>query len=616
MSVDHIERPGAILPTSHEQLAQEFFKSYCEANAVSDNPGRAFVQYVSHLLMQRGSFDASDEQLADGLTDGALDGGIDAVYTLFNNEPLEPDSDIVIGELPSAAKQGHGELEVVVIQTKMHGMGTTAVEKLIANLPRLMDLSPATNLTTAEFNDAILDRFDIARAAWSALAVRGVKLKFRVALGTMSDLTPLNGETVAKIDELERVLEALPAVTSVDVDLEMAPQLIQRHRQLPPENFTLAYQRSLASGAGTITLVRLADYAAFVDDGSGRVRLSLLDENVRDYQGQVSVNQAISETLASPNGTPFWWLNNGITLICQVATTVGEAVHMTAPKVVNGLQTTRVIHDFLAKNPDSAAHDQLVQVRILTTSDDNQRDAVTRSTNSQTSVDSASLRATDAVQKDIESYFAARSIYYDRRKGSFREQRAKGEAVVSIRDLGQALTAVVLARPDEARGKPSSLLKDDTRYAQIFNSTVSLDLYLFVVRLDERVVGALASAAANLPGVQRRYLKLHVLTAVVAAKLGYWTTGTARLSTLLTTWQPSDDEVIQALRVVQLSLKNYSASSSSSLEKATKVQGFTSVLAGVPWNDVPAWLYEQDQEGEAAQAAIDGTDAHPGYDDI
>ena len=603
------------MPTSHEQLVQEFFKSYCDTVSVPSSPGRAFVQYVSHLLIQRGQFEASDEQLMDGITDGALDGGIDAVYTIFNNEPLEPDSDIVLGELPSAAKQGHGELEVVVVQTKMHGMGTTAVEKLIANLPRLMNLSPATDLSSNEFNDAVLERFDIARAAWSALAVRGVRLKFRVALGTMSDLTPLSSETAAKIGELRRTLEELAAVSSVSVDLEMAPQLIQRHRLLPPENFTLPYQRSLASGSGTITLVKLSDYAAFVDDGTGRVRLSLLDENVRDYQGQVAVNQAISDTLASPSGTPFWWLNNGITLICQVATTVGEAVHMTAPKVVNGLQTTRVIHDYLAKNPGADARDQLVQVRILTTSDDNQRDGVTRSTNSQTSVDSASLRATDSVQKDIESYFAARGFYYDRRKGSFREQQAKGEVVVSIRDLGQALTAVVLARPDEARGKPSSLLKDDQRYSQIFNSTVSLDLYLFMVRLDERVGAALITPSAAVSGVQRRYLKLHVLTAVVAAKLGYWSTGASRLSGLLTTWMPSDEEVVAALRVVQASLRIFTSSSFSSLEKATKVQGFTTTLAAVGWADVSAWLAEIETEESSAED-LEGEYVDSGFDEF
>ncbi len=600
------------MPTSHEQLAQEFFKSYCDTFPVSNNRGEAFVQYVSHLLIQRGQFDASDEQLQDGQTDGALDGGIDAVYTMFNSEPLEPDSDVVLGKLPAAAKQSHGELEVIVVQTKMKGMGTTAVEKLIANLPRLMNMSPATNLSNKEFNDAVLERFDIARAAWSALAVCRVKLKFRVALGTMSDLTPLNKETEAKIAELRRVLEKLPAVTSVSVDLEMAHQLIQRERLLPPEDFTLPYQRSLASGTGTITLVKLSDYAAFVDDGTGKVRLSLLDENVRDYQGQVEVNQAISNTLATPDGTPFWWLNNGITLICQGVTTIGEAVHMTAPKVVNGLQTTRVIHDYLAKHPKAEAMDQLVQVRILTTSNDNQRDAVTRSTNSQTSVDSASLRATDPTQKNIESYFATQGIFYDRRKGSFREQRKKDQVVVSIRELGQALTAVVLARPDEARGKPSSLLKDDQRYSRIFNSMVSLDLYLFMARLNERVGAALTSQAATVSGVQRRYLKLHVLTAVVAAKLGYWSTGAPRLSGLLTAWMPTDDEVIQALRVVQISLRSYSASSSSSLEKATKAQGFTTVLASVGWVDIPAWLAERETESEALTAEIDGSDSRPG----
>lgn len=594
------------MPSSNEQLAKQFFESYCKSSTVPAEPGRAFVQYAAHLLVQRGQFDASDEALHDGITDGALDGGIDAVYVMFNNEPLELDSDIVTDNVPAGARQGHGELEVIVVQTKMQGMGTTAVEKLIANVPRLMNLSSGNDLSSNEFNDAVLERFDIARSAWSALAVHGVKLSIRVALCTMSDLTPMNGETVAKMDELKRVLEQLSAVTTAAVDMEMAPQLIQRHRLLPPETFTLPYQRSLASGAGNITLVKLIDYANFVDDGAGRVRLSLLDENVRDYQGVVEVNQAIANTLDSPDGTPFWWLNNGITLICQTATSIGEAMHMVAPKVVNGLQTTRVIHDYLAKNSSSPAGEQLVQVRILTSDNDNQRDAITRSTNSQTSVDSASLRATDNVQKNIESYFGTKDIYYDRRKGSFREQQAKGQTVVSIRDLGQALTAVVLARPDEARGKPSSLLKDDQRYTQIFNSTVSLDLYVFAVRLNERVTGALATPEAAIPGVERRYLKLHVMTAVIAAKLGFWNSGASRLTPLVSSgWLPTDAEGIEALRVVKASLRNFSSATASSLEKATKVQGFTTTLSKVDWSDVSGWLDLQDQDEEGSdQAAI------------
>lgn len=36
-----------------------------------------------------------------------------------------------------------------------------------------------------------------------------------------------------------------------------------------------------------------------------------------------------------------------------------------------------------------------------------------------------------------------------------------------------------LARPDKARGKPSSLLKNDDDYKMVFNSRIDLDIYLW-----------------------------------------------------------------------------------------------------------------------------------------
>ncbi|WP_309500366.1 AIPR family protein [Streptomyces shenzhenensis] len=48
---------------------------------------------------------------------------------------------------------------------------------------------------------------------------------------------------------------------------------------------------------------------------------------------------------------------------------------------------------------------RLIQVRILVTGNQAARDAVIRATNRQTTVPVASLRATDDIQRQIESYF-------------------------------------------------------------------------------------------------------------------------------------------------------------------------------------------------------------------
>lgn len=541
---------------------------------------------MCHLVVQKPPYDIDDDVLHDGIVDGALDGGIDAVYVIFNGEVLDQDSHIVDGKVPEGARLGHGRLEIVVIQTKLRGVGTTAIEKLIANLPRLMDLG-STKLSPGEYNEAVLERFEIARAAWRNLAGYGCDLTFTVVVGTLSDVSPLNAETEHKVAQLRAILQqCLPGVSTVNVSLEGAPDIVTRHRRNPPEEFELPIVKELASGVGHVALVKLRDYARFVEDGAGRVRVSLLDENIRDFQGDVEVNKAIVTTLESGSDTPFWWLNNGITIVCRGAIVVGETFKLTAPKVVNGLQTTRVVHDYLAQHPESLVGDQLVQVRILSTEDADQRDAIIRATNSQTPVDSASLRATDDVQKDIEAYFRTNGVYYDRRKGSYRDVQLKDEAVVSIRDLGQALTSMILGRPDEARGKPSSLLKDDARYASIFGAK-NLATYLFAARLLERVDAALSTDAAGVTGVQRRYIKLHVLAAVVAAKLGFWDTGEGRLDSLIKSgWLPTTEDVIRATRVVMSTLEGYNARSGSTLEKSTKAQGFTTELAGVDWDNL------------------------------
>lgn len=42
----------------------------------------------------------------------------------------------------------------------------------------------------------------------------------------------------------------------------------------------------------------------------------LFESNVRDYEGDVEVNEQIRETLHNQNDkAEFWWLNNGITIL-------------------------------------------------------------------------------------------------------------------------------------------------------------------------------------------------------------------------------------------------------------------------------------------------------------
>lgn len=108
-------------------------------------------------------------------------------------------------------------------------------------------------------------------------------------------------------------------------------------------------------------------------------------------------------------------------------------------------------------------------MRVIVPSAKESRDKIIKATNSQTAVQQASLRATDKIHRDIEEYLRPRSLYYDRRKNYYKNEGRPRNRIVGIPHLAQAVMSVVLQRPDTARARPSSLLKADDTYKQVFN---------------------------------------------------------------------------------------------------------------------------------------------------
>ena len=78
------------------------------------------------------------------------------------------------------------------------------------------------------------------------------------------------------------------------------------------------------------------------------------------------------------------------------------------------------------------------------------------------------------MQRQIENYFLTKGWYYDRRKNFYKNDGKEISKIVGIPFLGAAVTAMGLARPDKSRGKPSSLLKNDDDYKQVFSPSIDL----------------------------------------------------------------------------------------------------------------------------------------------
>ncbi len=133
----------------------------------------------------------------------------------------------------------------------------------------------------------------------------------------------------------------------------------------------------------------------------------LFARNIRGYQGDTMVNTAI-EITAKKNPQNFWYLNNGITIICDGAKYVSDGakkfMRVKNAQVINGQQTTRTLS--LSKRANKVS----VLSKLLVIPRDTQEQAkkfedlvnsIVAATNWQNAISVADLRSNDRIQTKI-----------------------------------------------------------------------------------------------------------------------------------------------------------------------------------------------------------------------
>lgn len=99
------------------------------------------------------------------------------------------------------------------------------------------------------------------------------------------------------------------------------------------------------------------------------------------------------------------------------------------------------------------------------------------------------LRATDTIQRDIEKYFLCKGYYYDRRKNYYRNLGKSKDKIISINLLSQCIVSLVLPEknPSRARSNPTSLIKKDEDYNNVFGGKIDFQVYLNSVLIFKKV---------------------------------------------------------------------------------------------------------------------------------
>jgi len=444
-----------------------------------------FQMFVSEQALK--DYDLSYDEINQGVVDGGGDGGIDGLFLFVNGS--------LMAEPAEATDFRRGvPVELVFIQAKTsESFSGTAVEKLLSSTRDLLDLDSNLDSLTTVYRSDLLGKVAEFREAYLSLTRKFPRFSIRYCYAALG--THIHPNVKRNVEPLKALVESQFSAVDFDFEFLTPNRLLELARMSPStaHQLRLAESPISTSDQGYLCLVSLFDYSTFITEEDGSVKERIFEGNVRDYQGNIEVNQAIRHTLESPGEEDFWWLNNGISIICASATLSGKTLTLENPEVVNGLQTSREIHHCFSASQGHDTDHRNVLVRVLVPGKNESRDRIIRATNSQTSIPIASLRATDRIHRNIEEFLAARGLFYDRRKNYYKNLGKPVKNIVSISSLAQFVLACAMHDPGNARARPSSLLKRDEDYQRIFDERHPLAVYHVCAVLGRRIEACLRS---------------------------------------------------------------------------------------------------------------------------
>lgn len=473
---------------SNEQvLIKTIFQQEKQDRAPDMKDDDYFGRFTTQLVMRK--YDLNDSEIEEGITDGGLDGGFDGIYLFVNDDLIHLDSNDYEKSKKSA------EVALHLVQTKnTTGFSEDAIMKWKTISNNLLSLEADYSVYGKRYNSLVLDKMEKFREVYMKLIRKAPKLSIHFHYATLA--TEIHPNLQAQAEELKEIVKQhFPSANTV-VDFVTAGRLLELFNSHEETERLMICKDIMNASAEQeyIALVALQNYYRFMTDDQGNLIRSIFESNVRDYQGNVSVNKKIQETLKNNDGQKdFWWLNNGVTILAKsIQQQSGKHLLIKEPEIVNGLQSSSEIFTFFSEDSRRLdAETRSVLVRVIVPKTEESRDQIILATNSQTSIPKSSLRATDLVHRNIEQYYKSRGLFYDRRKNYYKNLEKPIEKIVSIPFLGQCLMATLLAQPDYARARPSTLLERDTTYRKIFNSKTNLQCYYNIVVIGKFVINVL-----------------------------------------------------------------------------------------------------------------------------
>ncbi len=458
-----------------DRITKALLGEFVEQNSLETLPeDQAFEQFSGFLLT---SSHYSESFSSDDIAVGAGgDCGIDCIAVIVNGTIItEPE------EIADLAET-NGYLDVNFVFTQASRSSNFETAKIGNFAYGVCDFFSETPQLTqnehvqlyARISEEIFDR--------SQLFTKGNPQchLYYVTTGRWTDDVNL----VARRDAARQDVDELGLFRKVGFDCVGAEQLHQLYRELQNAVATeiVFSERTVIPEIPGIEqaylgLLPASQFLRLVENDNEEVLTSLFYDNVRHWQEWNPVNSEMRETLCTPEKARYFpLLNNGVTIVARRIHPTGNKFLLEDYQVVNGCQTSYVLHECRAELTD----DIMIPVRLIATQDDNIKNEIIKATNRQTQVTEDQLFALSDFPKRLEAFFPTyegnKKLYYERRS---RQYNGMGEIekvrVINMTNLVRAFAAIFLELPHRTTRNYKALLRGVG--TDIFNKEHLLELY-------------------------------------------------------------------------------------------------------------------------------------------
>ena len=195
-------------------------------------------------------------------------------------------------------------------------------------------------------------------------------------------------------------------------------------------------------------LLKLAVLPGVTED-EDTVNRAVFYDNIRDFNPQSEINQAILTELEDGAEESFVFKNNGVTVVAKEITRKSDTFGLEDYQIVNGCQTTNILFLVRDKVPELQ-----VPLRLIGSKDTDFVSTIIIGTNKQNEVKDDQFWALLPFMKDLEEYCATQPddklILIERRENQYRDVKVERTRIVKPAELMKAVTAMYLRCPNRA----------------------------------------------------------------------------------------------------------------------------------------------------------------------